>query len=229
KVASYFQESAVLSFAEAEEKQLLAELKKAVQAEEVRLEYLVKNKNQVKTIRYVRPLLSQEDYEQLQLQQSKTAVRKQELLQQLATLAYLPVKYYTERKISTSVLNQAQEQGWLAFEEVEAYRDPFANQTFEKTARLALNESQKYACDMILQANQTKEAKTFLLEGITGSGKTEVYLQIIDKVLKNGQTAMMLVPEISLTPQMVERFKGRFGDLVAVLHSGLSQGEKYDE
>ena len=229
KVASYFQESAVLSFAEAEEKQLLAELKKAVQAEEVRLEYLVKNKNQVKTIRYVRPLLSQEDYEQLQLQQSKTAVRKQELLQQLATLAYLPVKYYTERKISTSVLNQAQEQGWLAFEEVEAYRDPFANQTFEKTAHLALNESQQYACDTILQANQAKDAKTFLLEGITGSGKTEVYLQIIDKVLKNGQTAMMLVPEISLTPQMVERFKGRFGDLVAVLHSGLSQGEKYDE
>src|SRR5699024_5712875 len=173
KVASYFQENAVLSFAEAEEKQLLAELKKAVQAEEVRLEYLVKNKNQVKTIRYVRPLLSQEDYEQLQLQQSKTAVRKQELLQQLATLAYLPVKYYTERKISTSVLNQAQEQGWLAFEEVEAYRDPFANQTFEKTAHLALNESQQYACDTILQANQEKDAKTFLLEWITGSGKTE--------------------------------------------------------
>ncbi len=68
-----------------------------------------------------------------------------------------------------------------------------------------------------------------MLEGITGSGKTEVYLQSIADVLSENKTAIMLVPEIALTPQMVERFKGRFGESVAVLHSGLSQGEKYDE
>ncbi len=68
-----------------------------------------------------------------------------------------------------------------------------------------------------------------MLEGITGSGKTEVYLQAIADVLSENKTAIMLVPEIALTPQMVERFKGRFGESVAVLHSGLSQGEKYDE
>src|SRR5699024_6894793 len=71
--------------------------------------------------------------------------------------------------------------------------------------------------------------EVFLLEGITGSGKTEVYLQTIASLLEKGETAIMLVPEIALTPQMVERFKGRFGEAVAVLHSGLSQGEKYDE
>ena len=65
--------------------------------------------------------------------------------------------------------------------------------------------------------------------GVTGSGKTEVYLQSIQQVLEKGKEAIVLVPEISLTPQMVNRFKERFGDKVAVLHSGLSVGEKYDE
>lgn len=71
--------------------------------------------------------------------------------------------------------------------------------------------------------------EAMLLHGVTGSGKTEIYLQAIAKVLEKGKEAMMLVPEISLTPQMVTRFKARFGDLVAIMHSGLSSGEKYDE
>lgn len=70
---------------------------------------------------------------------------------------------------------------------------------------------------------------TYLLYGVTGSGKTEVYMELIDKVLKNGKTAIMLVPEISLTPQIVDRFVTRFGDNVAILHSGLSDTERYDE
>ena len=74
--------------------------------------------------------------------------------------------------------------------------------------------------------HQTDASEVFLIEGVTGSGKTEVYLQTIDAVLQQGKTALMLVPEIALTPQMVQRVKGRFGDLVAVLHSGLSEGEK---
>src|SRR5690606_41889364 len=72
-------------------------------------------------------------------------------------------------------------------------------------------------------------AARFLLRGVTGSGKTEVYLQAIARCLEPGREAIVLVPEISLTPQMVDRFKGRFGDRVAVLHSRLSQGERYDE
>src|SRR5699024_6726810 len=69
----------------------------------------------------------------------------------------------------------------------------------------------------------------FLLHGVTGSGKTEIYLQAIQDVINKGEEAIVLVPEISLTPQMVKRFKGRFGSNVAVLHSALSAGEKYDE
>ena len=71
--------------------------------------------------------------------------------------------------------------------------------------------------------------KSFLLKGVTGSGKTEVYMEIIERALKNNQTAIMLVPEISLTPQMMQRFNSRFPNLVAVLHSGLSEGERFDE
>ncbi|EAA0304870.1 primosomal protein N', partial [Listeria monocytogenes] len=119
--------------------------------------------------------------------------------------------------------------GWLTFIEKEAYRDPFANQTFEKTTALSLNAEQQVAVETILQSVQEQQSQTYLLEGITGSGKTEVYLQVIAEVLNQGKTAIMLVPEISLTPQMVQRFKSRFGEHVAVMHSGLSQGEKYDE
>ncbi|MDK7978245.1 primosomal protein N', partial [Enterococcus faecalis] len=108
-------------------------------------------------------------------------------------------------------------------------RDPFANQTFEKTTALSLNAEQQVAVETILQSVQEQQSQTYLLEGITGSGKTEVYLQVIAEVLNQGKTAIMLVPEISLTPQMVQRFKSRFGEHVAVMHSGLSQGEKYDE
>ena len=71
--------------------------------------------------------------------------------------------------------------------------------------------------------------KTFLLQGVTGSGKTEVYMAVIEKALKEGKTAIMLVPEISLTPQMMQRFNSRFPGQIAVLHSGLSEGERYDE
>ena len=84
------------------------------------------------------------------------------------------------------------------------------------------------------QKNVVKEVidnpnKCFLLYGVTGSGKTEVYMEVIDHYLKQGKTSIVLVPEISLTPQMIERFQSRFGETIAAIHSGLSDGEKYDE
>ncbi len=94
---------------------------------------------------------------------------------------------------------------------------------------MALTDEQADAVEAVVAATKAQSDRVFLVEGITGSGKTEVYLQTIDAVLQQGKTALMLVPEIALTPQMVKRVKGRFGDQVAVLHSGLSEGEKYDE
>lgn len=96
--------------------------------------------------------------------------------------------------------------------------------TQKELKRVTLNAGQQNAVEQIENGKGV-----FLLKGVTGSGKTEVYMNVIENALKNGKTAIMLVPEISLTPQMLNRFSSRFPGIVAVLHSGLSDGEKYDE
>src|SRR5699024_2281879 len=118
--------------------------------------------------------------------------------------------------------------GLIDIKEHEVYRDPY-KRSFEQTEKLTLTDQQAVALRQIQAAIEAQKQETFLLYGVTGSGKTEVYLQAIDDVLQAGKEAIVLVPEISLTPQMVERFKGRFGSDVAVMHSALSVGERYDE
>ena len=108
-------------------------------------------------------------------------------------------------------------------------RDPFETRVFEQDVKQHLTSDQQRAFEAISEKIHAHEQCTYLLHGVTGSGKTEVYLQTIEEVLNLNRQAMMLVPEIALTPQMVLRFKRRFGDEVAVLHSGLSKGERYDE
>ena len=92
---------------------------------------------------------------------------------------------------------------------------------------ITLNEEQSKVVKRVLECKN--EFKPFLLHGVTGSGKTEVYMHIISEVINNGKEVIVLVPEISLTPQLVNNFKKRFGNKIAILHSGLSDGEKYDE
>lgn len=113
----------------------------------------------------------------------------------------------------------------LRLEEKESYR--YQYQTTQKDKRVTLNAEQHSVVDQVLTTSNSHT--TFLLYGITGSGKTEVYMNIIEAIIKQDKSAIMLVPEISLTPQIVERFVRRFGNDVAILHSGLSDGEKYDE
>ncbi|WLR52290.1 primosomal protein N' [Bacillus tianshenii] len=121
------------------------------------------------------------------------------------------------------------EKGVLFEKQQEVYRDPYDKRHFKKTEPLALTAQQQQALDPLLKTINEEKHDAFLMYGVTGSGKTEVYLQSIEAVLQQGKEAIVLVPEISLTPMMVERFKGRFGNDVAVLHSALSAGEKYDE
>jgi len=108
-------------------------------------------------------------------------------------------------------------------------RDPYAGREFAPTLPMQLTPAQQAALDPIAAALASSTHHTYLLHGVTGSGKTEIYLQAIQQCLSQGREAIVLVPEIALTPQMVERFKSRFGARVAVLHSRLSQGERYDE
>ena len=115
--------------------------------------------------------------------------------------------------------------GIIRIEMKEEYRYLFGGKKEDK--RVTLNLEQKQVVESVLEIEDTY--KGFLLYGVTGAGKTEVYMNIIEGVIKKNKTAIMLVPEISLTPQIVARFIGRFGDNVAILHSGLSDGERYDE
>ncbi len=131
--------------------------------------------------------------------------------------------------ITAAAVKGLAERGWVRLEEVEVQRDPYASRTFRPTSPLPLTPEQQKVFDCIKDAVLSGEQRVFLLNGVTGSGKTEVYLQSIQTCLDQGREAIVLVPEISLTPQMVERFKGRFGNRVAVLHSRLSHGERYDE
>ncbi|SIT67623.1 primosomal protein N' [Edaphobacillus lindanitolerans] len=122
------------------------------------------------------------------------------------------------------------EKGAAAETEVEVYRKPEVGLLDEAGGDpVMLTDEQADAVSRISRAADEGREETFLLHGITGSGKTEVYMQVIRRVLEQGKEAIVLVPEISLTPQITSRFKKRFGPLVAVMHSGLSAGEKYDE
>ncbi|MEK1487214.1 primosomal protein N' [Staphylococcus aureus] len=130
---------------------------------------------------------------------------------------------------SKSSLDGLIKKGYVEKYDAVVERDPFKDRVFEQESKQQLTEDQYKAYEAIKAKIVSQEQETFLLHGVTGSGKTEVYLQTIEDVLSQGKQAMMLVPEIALTPQMVLRFKRRFGDDVAVLHSGLSNGERYDE
>ena len=135
----------------------------------------------------------------------------------------------TELGVSSAVIKGLMEKGFYLKRKKKFTEIPMRTVSIKKTEPLQLTGEQSTAIKPILTALSQKEHEVFLLYGVTGSGKTEIYLQSIQRVLEDGREAIVLVPEISLTPQMVNRFKGRFGDQVAVMHSGLSAGEKYDE
>jgi len=122
-----------------------------------------------------------------------------------------------------------EKKGLLAFEKVEVIRDPMEGEIFDTTTNLRLNSDQENALREINRAIQESKQQNFLLYGITASGKTEVYMQAIGKVLEKHKGAIVLVPEIALTPQTVFRFASRFSNRVTVLHSKMSQGERYDQ
>jgi primosomal protein N' (replication factor Y) (superfamily II helicase) len=127
------------------------------------------------------------------------------------------------------LLKRLAEKGFITMTEREVYRDPFREEVFNRDLPPPLNGHQAEALDRIEAALRKRTFAPFLLHGVTGSGKTEVYLRAIATLLDHGRTALVLVPEIALTPQLVRRFMCRFGGGIAVLHSGLSAGERYDE
>lgn len=130
---------------------------------------------------------------------------------------------------STAAVRALERKGLVRISRSTVERSPDALRTLLPTQALALMPQQADALAVTCRAIDTRDPRVVLLYGVTGSGKTEVYLQAMQHALTQDRGAIVLVPEIALTPQTVERFRGRFGDIVAVLHSHLSDGERHDE
>ena len=127
--------------------------------------------------------------------------------------------------VSDTILKTLEKNKIIEIRDVEVSRNPFWNKKIDKKEKPVLTEEQ----EQVVKSIDIEEYSKNLIYGVTGSGKTEVYLRLIEKVLNAGKNAIVLVPEISLTPQITDRFLARFGEVVAILHSGLSLGERYDE
>ena len=131
-----------------------------------------------------------------------------------------------QAEFSPSVLKSLEKRGYIVIENEEIERDPFSTRGGISATRLQPTPAQQAAIDTMAGADK---GDVFLLHGITGSGKTLVYIELLRHIVdERGQTAIVLVPEIALTPQTVDRFRAAFGDRIAVLHSALSEGERYD-
>ncbi|YCI78540.1 primosomal protein N' [Bacillus sp. R1-10] len=206
-------------------------VQKEMQSGNLELEYNVKNRLNKKTVRVIKSLLSPMELKEMASAISSHAKKQQELLQYfIEHQEPIPLKELLElMNTSSGTVKSLVSKGALAEMDQEIYRDPYENRVFEKSIPFTLTAEQTAALKPIQEKIHHDEHDVFLLYGVTGSGKTEVYLQAIASVIEKGKEAIMLVPEISLTPQTVKRFKERFGEQVAVMHSGLSVGEKYDE
>ncbi|RBP06868.1 primosomal protein N' [Rossellomorea aquimaris] len=230
----FFQNGKEVSWKAIEENGMLPLVHKEVKKGTVEVIYRVKAKGNKKTVRKLYLNVPEDDLEEVKNSLPPQASKQKQIIEYMSHSApggdgILAATLLEEMATTSSTVKSLVNKGVLIEKNVEMYRDPFENRTFEKTSPLSLTSQQDHAIRPILTTIDENKHHTFLLYGVTGSGKTEIYLQSIQRVLQEGKEAIVLVPEISLTPQMVHRFKGRFGNDVAVLHSGLSVGEKYDE
>ncbi|WHX42224.1 primosomal protein N' [Mesobacillus sp. AQ2] len=230
-LAELFLNNSELKWEDAVAQGLVQQLQKEAAAGRVEVVYQVKDRVRKKLLKHIYPAIGSE-----QLEEARAKLSSQASGQQAVIDFFLKHPEPVEQRLLLTTLGISQasvqslvKKGILKAEEMEVYRDPYAEREFERKVALELTAEQEKAISPILSSIEKEHHEVFLLYGVTGSGKTEIYLQSIQEVLRKGKEAIVLVPEISLTPQMVTRFKERFGDLVAVMHSGLSAGEKYDE
>ena len=167
--------------------------------------------------------ISDDFNESILIELNKTAVKQREALIFLSDKKEYPLSEINE-KFGASAVKSLIQRGFIEVFPVKDYRFPYQKLSAENK-KINLTDSQLKAVESVLSTDKT----TTLLFGVTGSGKTEVYLNLIEKTLNEGKSAIMLVPEIALTPQMLKQLRARFGFSAAILHSGLSAGERFDE
>lgn len=199
------------------DKEMLPILQKAHKANILRIENIIKDSGNIK---YVRKIILNKNFSYKLRENQIEIIEYLKELNKPVDKVSLCEKFSLSRittLVKNGVLSEYEEESMRKFDQDKEYIDKV----------ITLNSEQDKVYNNIKAKLNTKE--TVLLHGVTGSGKTEIYLKLINDVIKNGKNAILLVPEISLTPQIVARFKARFKNDVAVIHSGLSMGEKYDE
>ena len=161
----------------------------------------------------------------------KRAWRQSELIIRLAESNESVVASKVRREFGSTIVKTLSDRGWLEMEKTQVFRDPLADRVFEPESPVSLSSRQSAVANDVIETlrGADRRPRTILVQGVTGSGKTEIYLSAVEECLVLGKQAVVMVPEISLTPQTIERFAGRFAGKVAVLHSGLSDGQRYDQ
>lgn len=190
----------------------------------------IKQKTSVKKQRMVRLALSRKKAENwLDVFEKKHNTARARLLSNLMEQSPLPYEVVTRKlHMTAAVVRVMEELGILTVEEQRTYRSPLGEMK-RGGAKPKLNEGQKAAVERIWEDFSRGERSTYLLHGVTGSGKTAVYIEIIERLVKSGKQAIVLIPEIALTYQTVLRFYQRFGERVSILNSKMSAGERYDQ
>lgn len=190
----------------------------------------VKQKSRAKISRTIRLLLNEEEAERkLEEFLHKNMKARARVLGELMDNKELPESLVIKKlNVNRSVIKALEEQHILSVESERVYRNPITH-TERNTALIVYTKEQENAIKQFKEDYRNGMRKTYLLHGITGSGKTEVYMEMIEEVVKEGKQAIFLIPEIALTYQTVLRFYKRFGDRVSIMNSRLSDGEKYDQ
>lgn len=190
----------------------------------------VRRETKQKQKKRVQLLLSEEEAaRKLALYEEKHHTAKARLLRALMNEPETDYALITGKlNVSSATIRGMEKDNILLVETTSNYRNPVAHFTKKDYHRI-LNENQKRVLSVMISDMENGEHHTYLLKGVTGSGKTEVYMELISHVLDKGRQAIMLIPEIALTYQTVMRFYNRFGDRVSILNSRMSQGERYDQ
>ncbi|EOS26379.1 primosomal protein N' [Lachnospiraceae bacterium 3-1] len=191
----------------------------------------IKQKTKEKKQRFVKlELNKKEAEEQLAVFEKKNHKARARLLLALMEQSPLPYEVVIGKlNITASVVRAMGELSILSVEEKRKYRSPFGEEVKQEKKQVTLNQEQQKIVEGVWQEVLEGKNRTWLIHGVTGSGKTAVYIELIEKIVKNGRQAIVLIPEIALTYQTVVRFYQRFGERVSILNSKMSAGERYDQ
>lgn len=226
KLKSINEKNKMSSLTEDEVKKLKSFIRKGLVVEDIEFQTTVKTQYDKR----VRVLFDPKEVDKELIRIPKRSTKQHKIIEFMAIREDVPYSMLREAfKADSRTMRILEELELIEIYSIERYREPLQLKTDERDDFKALNYEQQTIFDALMDDFSEHESKVHMLHGITGSGKTEIYMHLTREIVNSGKQVILLVPEISLTPQIVKRFAERFGKRVAVLHSKLSLGERYDQ